>query len=164
MCGAACASATVPFICVTWLIHTCATTHVLCDSPLWVVSLTRATYEWVVLHCYGRRSRATCESCLTCTWVVTHIRVSLMNASCLIYEWVVSHCYAPRSRATGDSPCISHVSFMHELPHVTTHRVWSHVCPMSWIVTWDNSMRYGVATVSRIDKIIGLFCRILPLL
>jgi len=56
---------------------------------------------------------------------------------------------------------IQNISISHtcrSIPH--THITISHIC------IWDLFLiyAYGVATVSRIDKLIGLFCRILSLL
>ena len=46
------------------------------------------------------------------------------------------------------------------IEHLPTSSMYTHL----YLYRWDMSMRYDMATVSRLLKIIGLFCRILSLL
>jgi len=74
------------------------------------------------------------------------------NESCHTYEWVISYIWG------------SHGTHMNESCH-TNEWVMSHIwvgwshATYKWITGWC-----GVATVSRINKTIGLLCRILSLL
>jgi len=81
-----------------------------------------------------------------------------------IYEtWIMhtcdmTHSYRVHSRAwRGSFIYISHGSFKHVMWLI-------HMCDMTRWFRVEGGGCYGVATVSRIDKIVGLFCRISPLL
>jgi len=77
------------------------------------------------------------------TWMS---QVAHMNMSRHTYAWVTSHVW------------MSHVTHMNESCH-TYEWVMSHTW-MSQVARMNESRyTYGVALVSRIDKIIGLFCK-----
>jgi len=119
------------------------------------------TYEWVMSHiCMSHGEYI--ESCHTHKLVmanmlshVTHIDISFQTYAHLksreswhTYEWVMSHI------------CMSHVTHINESCH-TYKWVMSHI----WMSHGENiescqSSWYGVATISRLLKIMCLFCRI----
>ena len=90
------------------------------------------TYEMIMSHIWMRHVTCTNESCHTCEWVMSHIRmcqVTHMNQSCHSHESVAVFTVADFRN---------------------TWRICLFVSSR-WL--------YGVASVSRIDKIIGLFCK-----
>ena len=82
------------------------------------------------------------QSCCTSEWVS---RVAHMDELCCTYGWVMSHIW------------MSHVTHMNESCHaydwVMSHIRIRHV-PLTSCPTW-----YGVASMSRLLKITGLFCK-----
>jgi len=97
------------------------------------------TYEGVLSHIW------LCH--VKYDWVISHTwmcHVTHMNESCCTYECVISHIW------------MSHVTHMNDSCHtnewVMSHIWLSHV--ISHISVW-----YGVATISRLLKITGLFCK-----
>jgi len=91
--------------------------------------------EWVVSHTRMRH-----------TWMsrVTHTKEAHMNESC--HDFM---------RDTSHMCDTSHMNESFRRFERVTHE---------WVVSWIHELCYGVATVSRIDKITGLFCRIASLL
>ena len=92
------------------------------------------------------------HSCHTYEWVTSHIwmiRVANMNESCHTCEWVMSQIW------------MSHVTHMNEsFRKYELSYIW-----MRRVANMNESCHtYGVATISRLLKIIGLFCRISSLL
>jgi len=135
------------FICGTWLnIDICFHWHLLvhmCDmnqSYVWHDTFTCVKCR--VHMCDMTRSYVWHKSCHTYERVMSHIwtrHVTHVKVSCLTYEWVmalVSHMWFDScSERLAACMCVTQL----------------HMCNMTSYV-------YGVATVSRIDKIIGLFC------
>jgi len=79
-----------------------------------------------------------------------------------VYMWIPS--------VSVDTNLEKHRVFPHVYMHMYTH-VYMHVYQIhsspSYVLQLNTTIQtftYGVATVSRIDKITGLFCRILSLL
>ena len=111
---------------------------------------SRHTYEWVTSHIWMRHVAHMNESHHTYEWDTSHT-----------YEWVTSHIWMSHVTRTNES--------RHTYEWVTSHTWMSHV-------THANESRhthalmsrdmcdYGVATISRLLKNIGLFCRISSLL
>ena len=74
-----------------------------------------------------------------------------MNESCHTYKWVLRHKWTHHVTHINES--------FHTCRWVTTHVCMRHVTHIN-----ESWYTYGVATVSRINKIVGLFCRIWSLL
>ena len=114
-------------------------------SRVWDMSCTNLLYKPVVCE----TCLCTNKSCLVCLvrmCACTNKVVSCTNKSCVrhvVYEQVVScmngSCRRERKRET--------------------HTKWLHKMTCAAVEKW-----YGVATISRIDKILGLFCRISSLI
>jgi len=149
--------------CHTYARGSSASTSVM--SHVWMGHVTRMNgschmYEWVMSHvwmCHVTYT-PTHDSCDIYGWVVSHTwisHVTHMNESCLTYEWVMSHIW------------LSHVKHMNQSCH-TYECIMSHVVKLRLRVTWHIQMShviyvaymdYGVATMSRLLKIVGLFCK-----
>jgi len=96
------------------------------------------TYEHIMSHIRMSHVTHTNESCHTYRHTISHIHMSLVtlvNASRHTCEWVMSHMWMSHEYVMFYM-CMSHVS------HMNT----------SWYL-------YGVATISRLLKITGLFCK-----
>ena len=80
--------------------------------------------------------------------------VSHMNESFHTYEWVISHIRMSHITHTNES-CLTYAVISH---------IWMvqlmHACDMTYLQVIHICRYYGVATISRLLKIIGLFCRI----
>jgi len=77
-----------------------------------------------------------------------------------VYERLISFQPPPLFVELRDALSLTH-------PHTTTHTHSlspTHSLYLSLTIHMEIGVSYGVATVSRIDKIIGLFCRISSLL
>jgi len=139
------------FICVTWLIRIlqelwrCGTCGIYICSFLYDVTPSSGdrltflfSYVWVIC-------------------VKTHIWMHI-GTSQVMYEWVeYSHitCNLRMSRVTQ--------MIMHSYLWLNSF-VYLMWCDTKHSYVWLDATVYGVAAVSRIDKIVGLFCRILSLL
>jgi len=151
---------------------------------IWVISMSHVTHEWVMSHigesCHIWLSHVPyewvmsrmSESChisvshVTYQWVMSHMSESCHTwVSHVTYEWVMSHmnesCHIWVSHVTHETPTHMH----------TPHWMCAHCTPDACVCAchmWHDSLKYdtyyGVATVSRIDKITGLFRRISSLL
>jgi len=121
----------------TWVTHMCAMSHSLVSVYMWVTYVThmRLKPTWVTRMCAMSHSHV-CHGSPTCVpWVVDMCTCKwLIISRSHVYMWVTYHTHA------------------NDMSH-------AHVCHKSLL-----THSYGVATVSRIDKIIGLFCRISSLL
>jgi len=148
--------------------------------------MSHVTWEWVMSHenesCHIWMSHVTCEGVMlmgmghvTCERMMSH-----MNESCHVwmshvtYEWVMSYvneschesCHIWMGHVTGS--CVNescHIKLCHMwMSHVTEScHIWmSHITRL--FHKCYSVMSYGVATISRLLKIISLFCRIWSLL
>jgi len=99
------------------------------------------------------------ESYHTSKWVMSHIwmsHVAHLNESCHTSEWVMSHIWM--SHVTGLTLSdVYRIPQGKEMSHVT--HIMRHVT-----LVYKSCLTYGVATISRLLKILGLFCRISSLL
>jgi len=87
-----------------------------------------------------------CHTWMNESWVMRH--VIHVNASWVTFEWVMSDIW------------MKHESFVKE-SWVTYSMLRGCVsCSLAQFGTYEGVMSYGVATISRLLKIIGLFCRI----
>jgi len=123
-------------------------------ARIWMSHIThmneaRHTYQWVTAHIWMRH--------------VTHV-----NEARHIYEWVTRHTW------------MSHVTWCKNIwiqTQVFVVKCKALMIPHELYLVWnvykmriairaiqESNVRYWVATVSRIDKMIGLFCRIASLL
>ena len=105
------------FICVTWLIHMCDYTCLICMCEwnhvrnYWFLRVTRRihiTYEWVMSHIGMSHVTHKNESCHTHKWVMSHILMSHVthtHPSGQTFEWVTSHVW------------MSHVTHVNESSH-----------------------------------------------
>jgi len=136
-----------------WVMSHIWMSHVTCE---WVMShrnkscdmwMSHVTHRW---QCYVR---CCCLADDSWGWVTSHMwmsHVSHMNESRHTYEWVMSHIVML---------WMSHVTHVNESCH-TCEWVMSHIW-MSPVSQMNKScLTYGVATISRLLKIIGLFCRL----
>jgi len=116
-------------------------------------SLECHTYEWVISHIWTSHVTHVNESCHIWTSHVTHV-----NESCHIWTSHVSNVVHMNESCQTCERVVSHAS-CHTRKRVMS-RIWtSHITHMN-----EPKQRYGVATVSSIDEIIGLFCRVSSLL
>jgi len=158
---------------------------------MWVIlcmNLYGATYEhggdWLLIlasiriKCFMNVSHVTYEYVLCHIWtwewllILASVRIkSHMNVSHFIYESILCHICGTREFV---SECwllilasirihshmnVSHFMYESILCHIETwRRLTTHVGE------YTNQISYGVATISRLHKMIGLFCRISSLL
>jgi len=128
---------------MNWLCHICAWVM----SHIWISHVTHTneschTYERVMSHIWTSHVTHMNESCHTYERVMSHIWISDVTHIC---EWVMSHVW------------ISHSTHMNELCH-TYEWVMSHI-GIRTPPCVQQQHQYRVASNSRIDKIIGLFCK-----
>jgi len=131
---------------------------------------SRLTYEWVVSHCRGPRSRASSEACPTYEGVFPHSwmsHVSHTNESCLVYvllmnesgtvtcDWVMTHSYVRHDSFVRETWLIheallhvteSHVIASDSFGSKTYMRHDSFVCETWLIRTWDMTHSWGTLT------------------
>ena len=117
-------------------------------------------YEWVMshkmwhaTHVIQRGMRHATHSTSTTTlvhWVMSHV----WTKSCGKYECVMSrtmwHVTIVTSHVTHTMSHVTHVTSHVIIQRVMTHKMW-HVT--------DMTRSYGVATISRLLEMIGLFCK-----
>jgi len=131
-------------------------------SHTWMSNVTRVSESW---RTYERVN----ESCHTCEWGVRD-KIWSINESCYI---LMSHVTHANEECHTYKWVLTHI-WMSEwgMSHMWMRRSWLDI-KYTWVVlhldeschTCEQGMRdYEVATVSRMDKIIGLFYRIRSLL
>jgi len=150
------------FICVTWLVLMCAMTH----TSVCVLWLMRAVAK------HGRRVVLAqvpwlihmCAMTLSYVWhdpsicAMTHSYVWHDPSMCV--PWLIHMCDMTRSYQSN-TWCV----YVRRSSHVYIYiRVMSQIWMSLWFRVLLTNIAYVVATVSRIDKRIGLFCRIWSLL
>jgi len=151
-----------------------------CRTYQWVMSHVwmRRTYTWVMSHISMSHVSRMNASHLYMSHVA-HINESCLTYECvaLIHESCRTHedipIYIPCMDMHVDASCLFHnfiiqtwLSHMRDMKknkknkkniHIHIHDAFNMTHPLAY----DASCRtYGVATISRILKIIGLFCRI----
>ena len=92
--------------------------------------------------------------------------ISHLTSSCgLLWNYGLLWNFSPRW-TSWTQLVLSHMyeschTYMIHVTHVWVMSHWRMCCPPTLCdkLMWNCSRRYGVATVSRIDKIIGLFCK-----
>jgi len=152
-------------ICVTWLIHMCDMTHAYVWRGSFVCEMKDTVHVTLMHMCDVTHSYVWHDSCM-CDATQSYVRWKTlsMSHSCICVTWIVS-CICVTWK-------VSFFSHMNESYHTYC------IC-VTWIVSFfvpgvssdpffgqllpTNSLHpatHGVATVSRIDKIICLFCRI----
>jgi len=105
------------------------------------------TYEWVMSHIWMSHVTHTNASRHTHECVMAYIWMSdtpYFNES---HEWVTPHTYMRHTHTYT-----SHATHMNEWYHTFKGVIWVRH-------TSHTHQTYGVASLSRIDKIIGLFCK-----
>ena len=145
------------------------------------------THKWVMSHIRASHVPYMNESCPIYEWVMSHIwmnHVPYMNESCPIYEWVMSHIrashvpYLSESRHTYMNETSRHIYmnetlYEHNLVNFEVETLIKNVVRISrtWRLNISKYYRvtrqlrvfcrtsYGVASDSRIDKNISLFCK-----
>ena len=118
------------------------------------------THEWVISHIwvmsritsFKRMSHVTLAngSCHAHGWVMSHFWMSHvihMNESCHAYEWVMSYIW------------MSHGAHMNESCHTYDGTRARQVRKWGSLKKFSKNLYYGVATISRLLKIVGLFCK-----
>jgi hypothetical protein len=147
-----------------------------CRSSDWGMLRTWLGHVALVIEScrtYWVMSHIMTEVCCTSEWVLLHIwmsHVAHVIASCRTCDWVTSHRWI--SLGAHNDSVMLHVrmSLVAHMNESYVRHMTSHVCDTSQWVTcatyrpYDEVMshvliKYGVASVSRIDKIIGLFCK-----
>jgi len=144
-----------------WVIYIYMT-HILQDSRLWVICeswnvhvicksyVSHVQYTHCVNACIFHESR------MCITWLTYDVYICTLHDSRI---WVMS------DKHTGH---VTHTSFMRHSIHArNTHCTHAHSTQMSHVTYVHGYLDtyvpttewYGVATVSRIDQMIGLFCK-----
>jgi len=88
--------------------------------------------------------------------------VSWSTQGAMLYDWLnIAYLYSWLTVCGMSYSCLIVVLMSHCRTHVSFTLTYS-----AWYLFWHTQcgMSYGVATVSRINKMIGLFCRKSPLL
>jgi len=123
-------------------------------------------FKWVMSHGNDTSSEVShIWHMITCEWVMRYIwssHVTHVNESCYTSEGVMSHAWISPSHMW-----MRHVTHVNESCY-TSERVTSHM----WMSHFTHAnvschtceLQYGVAMISRLLTITGLFCRILSLL
>jgi len=131
-------------MCRTWMsrvIYACVISHIYSHMSYMNMSyilmrrvwMSHVTCAWVIAHLYSNESRHICMSHIT--YIFT----------CVVYDWFTSH--------------------MHEACHtyIHTYRIWISrifTCVVyEWVTSYRHEATYGVASISRLLKITGLFCK-----
>jgi len=145
-----CVCVCVCVMCV-WVCLVCVCVYV-CWHEWWVMlrrERSYATHMEESCHTYERVMSLSYERVVS-QLSVSH--VTRMNQSCYTHEPVKSHIWI--SRVTH----VSHVTHMNESSH-TYEWVMSHIlkCHVASHKAFNSA--YGVATISRLLKIVGLFCK-----
>jgi len=138
---------TSTFTPVYWVMsHVCNKS---CGKYEWVMSHKM----WHATHVIQRGMRHATHSTSTTTlvhWVMSHV----WTKSCGKYECVMSrtmwHVTIVTSHVTHTMSHVTHVTSHVIIQRVMTHKMW-HVT--------DMTRSYGVATISRLLEMIGLFCK-----
>jgi len=131
----------IVFMCVTWLIH-------MCDGSCFLVEEHRDELSREAAF-VRRRSSQACDMTHSYVWHDSFVCVAWLFHTCDVTHW-----YMCRDSLI----CVPWLIHMCDVIHMCFE---GHRDELSREAA---SLRYGVATVSRIDKIVGLFCRILSLL
>jgi len=110
---------------------------------------TRRTYKSVMSHAQMSHVTRTNESRHTYNWVMSHVWMSPVahtNESCYTYEFVMSHVWKSRVTRTDKSRCTYEWGMSHmQIKHITHVNV--------------SCRTHDVASIGRLLKIIGLFCK-----
>jgi len=169
-------------MCVTWLIHIMS--HITHDEQSGV-DMCVPWYESCVSHdsyischtCDSMTRWCVCASFICVPWL---IHMCAMIHSCVCHDSFIclcrgmshvchmTHTYHETHHSRSECACVSHDSYI--LCHTSLMK-WVCMC-VTWLIhimshiTQEVSVTHHPchATVSRIDKIIGLFCRIFALL
>jgi len=150
-------------------------------SHIWMSHITHMTesyhaYEWVMSHIWLSHVTHMTESCHTYEQVMLHIWMSHVTQSS---SWKTRSRRTARTAHSSLEDWMSHATHVNELCHtcewVMSHIWLSHVTHMnesyyavkkckdctlkSWKLNGQSCYTYGVAMISRLLKIIGLFCK-----
>jgi len=125
----------IAHVTVTWRIYRCSLSQPRVLSRIWVS--------------HGTRMHTSCHTVMSHIWtfVTRSSHVTHMNESWHAHIWVMSH-----SHVTHIKPC-----YARKDAYSRTQVCRRNMCQNPYVC-------YGVATMSRLLKIIGLFCRISSLL
>jgi len=150
-------------------------------SDVWMSHVTRMnesrhTYEWVTSHVWMSHVRHMNESCCTYHSVTPHLRINQishvrqLSQSCHTYEWVMSymtlsHITITLSLATHRNESrrtiwMGHLIVLNSYTWVISSFMWTIVTDSDFFLDWVMIVSYGVASISRLLKMIGLFFRI----
>ena len=139
----------------------------------WIIIMTRILYTNILhnahihnhIHTHIQHVCYMCHAyelqlCRTyCT--LTHYTTLMYTHRSLLQKSPIKEIQV-HSHTTQYSCTHIHTSHMRVLTHIITHihTYKRHICYMCHASALESYSTYGVATVSSIDKIIGLFCRI----
>jgi len=149
---------------VTWLMSCIVLTH-LCDMTQCAWAACH-TYEGVMSHIWRSHVACVYESCHRYERVtshVAHIRMrhdTHVNEACHTYEGVMSHLWMSHGTHMNES-CHTYEGVMSRTYEWVMARMWMiHVTHMNESCRTHTNESCGVATISRLLKMIGLFRRI----
>jgi len=149
---------------VTWFIFVSTLMRDMCHSSCWHTCVT-----WLIAP--ERHVTHMKESCRMCIWVmsqvwkshVAHIRMrhdTHVNEACHTYEGVMSHLWMSHGTHMNES-CHTYEGVMSHTYEWVMARMWMiHVTHMNESCRTHTNESYGVATISRLLKMICVFCRI----
>ena len=152
---------------MTWFDHMPDRTH----SYVWHESFTCVT--GLIHMCYMTNLYVWHDSFIFMTWLnhtrvmLNHTCVAWLNHTCdpiICVTWLNHTCDMTQPCPWHDSRITWHDSFtcvtwlIHTYEMTQSYSWHDVVLNTSWLITWQKS-GYGVALVSRLLKIIGLFCR-----
>ena len=133
------------YLCVTWFIdvmHVCDMTH-LCHAYVWHDSFICVTWLIHAESTIFLLLRAVCDMTHSYVW----------HDSCICVTWLMHMCDMAHAYVWHDSfICATWLIHMCDMTH-------SYVWHDSFIHSQGVSYCYGVTTIGRLLKIIGLFCK-----
>jgi len=134
-----------------------------CCSVLQCVAVSRSVLQWVAV-------------CRTSHSVMSHLRINQisharrLSQSSHTYEWVMSYMTLSHVKNNVESCHTSKRVTSHTYEwliwsfwirtHIVSSSMWTIVTDSDFFLDWVMMLSYGVASISRLLKMIGLFFRI----
>jgi len=144
----------------------CDRTH---SYVAWLTRMWHASRRWCVLR--QREVAQICILCLSVTWLIHAWHASFesdMTHSCATWTIQTFHDLLTRDMNHSHGKLIIKIDMTHnvafcgnELSYTSIFGVMWHDSSMNHVAhSYGDVLNYGVATIRRLLKIIGLFCRI----